>query len=381
MDEVVPGPMGGATVSPAHAVVRRAKPIEAMRNLRAVMVGEITGGNGLSGQGPGRYSSTPSHGEKTFVAIAGYEGITEAEYRRRIRAWTMYDWANSAFATTILAAVLPVYYSSVAGSTLASESIATAYWTIGLSVALFIVAIISPILGTISDIKRGKKPMLAFFVGMGVVGTGLLVLVGSGDWLLASVFFVIGRIGFGGANVFYDALLPHVAREEDQDRVSSLGLCDRIRRRRDPAGHQRGDDLRPRRDPRIAAGLPQRRHLVGRVHHPPDAPCARTAGGNRGDRGFPGGCCVLPPARHPPPPAPVQGTDQVPHRLPHLQRRHRDDHRRRRHLRGRVGFRNHRVDPGPGPGAVRRHPLHHRLRADSRRRAQAGARLSGLRRS
>jgi len=159
------------------------------------------------------------------VPNAGYEGATEAEYRRRIRAWTMYDWANSAFATTVLAAVLPVYYSNVAGSTLASESIATVYWTVGLSVALIVVALISPILGTISDIKRGKKQMLAFFAGMGVVGTGLLVLVGSGDWMLASIFFVIGRIGFGGANVFYDALLPHVARKEDQDRVSSLGYA------------------------------------------------------------------------------------------------------------------------------------------------------------
>ncbi|MBU1226062.1 MAG: MFS transporter, partial [Actinobacteria bacterium] len=159
------------------------------------------------------------------MAVAGYEGITEVEYRRRIRAWTMYDWANSAFATTILAAVLPVYYSNVAGSTLASESIATAYWGLGLSLSLLVVAILSPLLGTISDIKRGKKPLLAAFAGMGVVGTGLLVLVGSGDWMLASLFFVIGRIGFGGANIFYDALLPHVARPEDQDRVSSLGYA------------------------------------------------------------------------------------------------------------------------------------------------------------
>jgi len=160
-----------------------------------------------------------------LAPTAGYEGITEAEYRRRIRAWTIYDWANSAFATTILAAVLPVYYSRVAGSTLASESIATVYWTVGLSVALFIVALLSPILGTIADIRRGKKPMLAVFTGMGVIGTGLLVFVGSGDWLMASIFFVIGRIGFGGANVFYDSLLPHVARKKDQDRVSSLGYA------------------------------------------------------------------------------------------------------------------------------------------------------------
>ena len=159
------------------------------------------------------------------MPVAGYAGVSDAEYRRRIRAWTMYDWANSAFATTILGAVLPVYYSRVAGETLPSEAVATQYWTISLSVALFLVAIISPILGTISDLRRGKKPMLAVSAGVGIVGTGLLVLVGSGDWLLASIFFVVGRIGFGASLIFYDALLPHVAREEDQNRVSSLGYA------------------------------------------------------------------------------------------------------------------------------------------------------------
>jgi UMF1 family MFS transporter len=156
---------------------------------------------------------------------AGYEGISAEEYRRRIRAWTLYDWANSAFATTILAAVLPIYYSQVAGSTLPSPAIATAYWTAGLSIALFIVAIVSPILGTISDLRRGKKRFLSIAVGVGVVATGLLVLVGSGDWFLASILFIVGRVGFGAANVFYDALLPHVARPQDQDRVSTRGYA------------------------------------------------------------------------------------------------------------------------------------------------------------
>ena len=146
-------------------------------------------------------------------------------YRRVVNAWCMYDWANSAFATTILAAVLPIYYSQVAGATLPSEAVATAYWSVGLSLSLFIVAILSPILGTISDVMRGKKRFLAIFAGMGIVGTGLLVLVSTGDWLLASILFVLGRIGFTGANVFYDALLPHVAKEDDQDRVSTRGYA------------------------------------------------------------------------------------------------------------------------------------------------------------
>jgi UMF1 family MFS transporter len=151
--------------------------------------------------------------------------ITDREYRKRIRAWTMYDWANSAFITTVAAAVLPVYYSQVAASTLASPAMATAYWSMGLSISLFVVAAIAPILGTVSDVMRGKKKFLSLFVGIGVVATGLLVLVKSGNWLLASLLFVFGRIGFAGANVFYDSLLPHVAKIEDQDKVSSRGYA------------------------------------------------------------------------------------------------------------------------------------------------------------
>lgn len=149
----------------------------------------------------------------------------ESGYQRRINAWAMYDWANSAFATTIIGGLLPVYYSTVAGSNLPSEATATAYWSLTISLSLFILAILSPILGTVSDVMRSKKRFLAIFIGIGVVGAGLLIFVSTGDWLLASLFFVLGRIGFGGSLVFYDALLPHVAREEDRDWVSSRGYA------------------------------------------------------------------------------------------------------------------------------------------------------------
>ncbi|MFN2199478.1 MAG: MFS transporter [Anaerolineales bacterium] len=153
------------------------------------------------------------------------EDLPAQEYARRIRAWTLYDWANSAFATTILAAVLPIYFSQVAGATLPSEAVATAYWSLGLSVSLFIVAIFSPILGTISDISRSKKRFLAGFASLGVIATALLVLVTTGDWVLASILAILGRIGFNGSIVFYDSLLPHVARPADQDRVSARGFA------------------------------------------------------------------------------------------------------------------------------------------------------------
>jgi UMF1 family MFS transporter len=158
-------------------------------------------------------------------AIDGYGAVADKEYRTRVRAWTLYDWANSAFATTILAAVLPVYYSQVAGRTLGSAAQATAYWTATLSISLIVVAILAPILGTISDLKRGKKRLLAASVLVGAVGVSLLVFVGTGDWLIASLAFIIARIGFAAGNVFYDALLPHVARDEDIDRVSAMGYA------------------------------------------------------------------------------------------------------------------------------------------------------------
>jgi UMF1 family MFS transporter len=161
----------------------------------------------------------------TTSSTSAYEGISDAEYQRRIRAWTMYDWANSAFATTILAGVLPIYYSDVAGATLPSPATATALWSLGLSISLFISGILSPILGTISDIRRNKKPFLSIFLGLGVIATGLMVLINTGDWLLASILFILGRFGFTAANVFYDALLPHVAREEDRDSVSTRGYA------------------------------------------------------------------------------------------------------------------------------------------------------------
>jgi UMF1 family MFS transporter len=156
---------------------------------------------------------------------ASFTGLDDATYQRRKRAWAMYDWANSAFATTILAAILPAYYSRVAGANLPTEATATGYWSLSLAISLFIVAILSPILGTISDVVRGKKKFLSLFVGIGVVGTGLLVFVGTGDWLLASILFIVGRIGFSASSVFYDALLPHVARPDDVDRLSTTGYA------------------------------------------------------------------------------------------------------------------------------------------------------------
>jgi len=149
---------------------------------------------------------------------------TERDHRRAINAWAMYDWANSAFATTIMAAVLPVYYSSVAAAGL-PKNLATAYWGYTTSISALLAAILSPILGAIADFRGSKKKFLTVFMIIGVTGTALLYLVRTGDYLLASMFFVLGNIGFAGSLVYYDALLPHVARPDEIDQVSTRGYA------------------------------------------------------------------------------------------------------------------------------------------------------------
>lgn len=148
----------------------------------------------------------------------------EKERRKQILSWCLYDWANSAFASTIMAAVLPVFYSSVAGANL-NKTTASSYWGYTNTLAMLVVAFSAPILGALADHRGIKKRFLALFAGMGIVSTSLLVFVGRGDWFLASLLYIIGMVGFSGGNNFYDSLLPHVAGEKDIDRISSLGYA------------------------------------------------------------------------------------------------------------------------------------------------------------
>ena len=150
--------------------------------------------------------------------------MEEKQHKKAIWAWTMYDWANSAFVTTIMAAVLPVYYTSVAAAGLA-PNIATAYWGFTSSISALIAAIISPVLGAVADFTGSKKRFLTVFMAVGVTATALLYFVQTGDWMLASLLFIFGQIGFAGSLVYYDGLLPHVARPDEIDQVSSRGYA------------------------------------------------------------------------------------------------------------------------------------------------------------
>ena len=146
-------------------------------------------------------------------------------YRKIINSWAMYDWANSAFATTIMAAMFPPFYRAMATAAGMTEGNATAAWAYTTSIALLIVALLAPVLGAISDHTGGKKWYIAFFAGMGILGTGLLVVLGEDSYMLGSVLFTMGMVGFAGANVFYESLLPHIAKKGDIDQVSTRGYA------------------------------------------------------------------------------------------------------------------------------------------------------------
>ena len=147
-----------------------------------------------------------------------------ALHRPELRAWAMYDWANSAFMVVIITAIFPIYFSSVAAAGLA-PNVATSRFTAATTIGLTIIALLSPLLGTIADYAAAKKKMLGVFLALGVASVGMMFFIQRGDWLLAAVLFIISNIGANGSFVFYDALLPHVARPEEVNRVSTAGYA------------------------------------------------------------------------------------------------------------------------------------------------------------
>jgi UMF1 family MFS transporter len=146
-------------------------------------------------------------------------------YRRIINSWAMYDWANSAFATTIMAAMFPPFYRSLALAAGQSDSSATALWAYTTAIALLVVSLLAPVLGAISDYTGGRRRYFIFFAGLGIVATGLFTLLGDTSYIWGSVLFILADVGFAGANVFYESLLPHISRPGDMDRVSARGYA------------------------------------------------------------------------------------------------------------------------------------------------------------
>ena len=142
--------------------------------------------------------------------------------RKAVIGWALYDFANSAFATTVPAGFFPVFFKQY-WSLGADVNLSTARLGLGNSVASMIIALMAPLLGAIADRGSIKKKFLVFFAYLGVVMTAALYLVQKGDWILAVFIYSFAIIGFSGANIFYDSLLPAIAEKDEIDYVSGFG--------------------------------------------------------------------------------------------------------------------------------------------------------------
>lgn len=144
--------------------------------------------------------------------------------RTSIYSWALYDWANSAYATTVMAGFFPIFFKEYFS---ASAEVTTSTAQLGFANALssLIIVTLAPLLGAIADAGGMKKHFLYLFSYLGVLMTACLALVSEGAWELAALLYVGSNIGFMGANVFYDALLPSVSEEKSFDTVSGLGFA------------------------------------------------------------------------------------------------------------------------------------------------------------
>jgi UMF1 family MFS transporter len=145
-------------------------------------------------------------------------------HRPELRAWALYDWANSAVVTVIIAAVFPIYFYRVAGAGLPA-GVGIQRYAVATVIAMAGLALLAPILGAMADLAAIKKKMLAVFIGVGAPATAALFFIHTGDWLLALVLFVIVQLSVASTFVFYDSLLPHIATHEEIDRVSTTGYA------------------------------------------------------------------------------------------------------------------------------------------------------------
>ena len=146
------------------------------------------------------------------------------DQNKKVWAWSMYDWANSAFSTTVMAGFFPIFFEKYWSN---PDDVIQSTYQLGWanSLASIVIAALAPFLGAIADRGSAKKKFLIFFCYMGMVMTGGLYMVGQGQWQMAVMVYIAASVGFMGANIFYDSFLPSVASKEKMNYVSSLGFA------------------------------------------------------------------------------------------------------------------------------------------------------------
>ena len=144
------------------------------------------------------------------------------KYKKDAISWALYDWANSAFATTVMAGFFPIFYKSYWASDLSNLE-STAMVGYANSLSGLIVVLLAPILGAYADIGTKRKKLLLLFASLGILCTASFYFIPQGEWMLAALLFAIAAVGFSGGNVFYDSLIVSVSDNENRNRVSALG--------------------------------------------------------------------------------------------------------------------------------------------------------------
>ena len=145
-------------------------------------------------------------------------------HRPELRAWAMYDFGISAMQTTITTAVFPIFFVKVAGANLQGAG-AAQWWANANTIGAVLIAILAPILGAMADFKAAKKKFLIGFLLLGVTSTAAMFFIAQGEILFAAVIYVLSLAGATGSMTFYEALLPHIATEDEMDRVSTAGYA------------------------------------------------------------------------------------------------------------------------------------------------------------
>ena len=145
-------------------------------------------------------------------------------HRPELRAWAMYDFGISAAQTTIMTAVFPIFFVKVAGANLGPNGGAQ-WWANVNTIGAVIIAVLAPILGALADFRAAKKKFLIGFLLLGVAATAAMFFIQRGEILFASIVFVFSLAGATGSMTFYEALLPHIASEDEMDRVSTAGYA------------------------------------------------------------------------------------------------------------------------------------------------------------
>lgn len=148
----------------------------------------------------------------------------QTDNKKMILSWAFYDWANSAFATTIMAGFFPLFFKEFWSSGV-DATVSTARLGLANSIAGTTVALLAPVLGAIADKGTSRKKFLMFFACIGIVMTSSLYMVSEGNWPHAVLLYIFAIIGFSGGNVFYDSLITGIASEKKLDLVSSLGFA------------------------------------------------------------------------------------------------------------------------------------------------------------